>query len=93
MWLLFTEVADSTALRSSARGTERAGARSEPYDRSSAKVGERTDPRMQGQDTLAGNGIVMVRAGGTARVEGWITHRLRVKARAAAEGVTILSLF
>ena len=57
-WLLVTEVADSTALRSSARRTERAGARREfcmLNDRSSAKVGlegvrERTDPRTQGQE-------------------------------------------
>ena len=62
---------------------ELAGARREPCmlnDRSSAKVGlepdgkqERTDPRMQGQETLPGNGIVTVRAGSTAGVEGWIT--------------------
>ena len=42
MLLLVTEVADSTALRSSARRTERAGARREPCmlnDSSSAKVG------------------------------------------------------
>ena len=58
----------------------------------SAKVGlefegmrERKNPRMQ-EETLAGNGIVMVRAGSTARVEGWITYRLRDKARAATEG-------
>ena len=52
-------------------------------DRSSAKVGleldgkqERTDPRMQGQETLPGNGIVTVRAGSTAGFEDWITYRL-----------------
>ena len=31
-----------------------------------AKDKEWTDPRMQGQETLAGSGIVTVRAGGTA---------------------------
>ena len=42
MWLLVTEVADSTALRSPVRRTDRAGARCEPCmlnDSSSAKVG------------------------------------------------------
>ena len=90
-WLLVAEVADSTVLQTSARRTGRAGARREPYMlnvRSSAKVGlepedgsqERTEPRTQGQETLAGSGIVTVRAGSTAVVEGWITYRLCHKA-------------
>ena len=43
---------------------------------------------MQGQETLAGSGgIVTVRAGGTARVEGWITYRLRYMVRADPEPI------
>ena len=92
-WLLVAEVADSTVLQNSARRTGRAGARREPYMlnvRSSAKVGLEPEdgttvkrgrqPRTQGQETLAGSGIVTVRAGSTAVVEGWITYRLCHKA-------------
>ena len=80
------EVTDSTALQTSTRRMEVAGARREPCllnDRRSANVGlgpdgkqDRTDLGMQGHETLAGNGIVTVRAGSTAGVEGWITYRL-----------------
>ena len=94
-WLLVTGVADSTALRSSARRTERAGARREPCmpnDSSSAKVGlelegmrERTDPRMQEQETLAGNGIVMAPSDLKGGSPTWCVRRRR--------DVTILGLF
>ena len=90
-WLLVAEVADSTALQASDRRTERAGARRELCMlnvRSSAKMGlepedgsqERSDPRTQGQETLAGSSIVTVRARSTAGVEGSVTYRLCHKA-------------
>ena len=68
--------------------------------RAGSTAGEWTDPRMQGQETLAGHGIVVARAGSTpmdqtmsvmgacspARVEGWITCRLHCQQRTATEG-------
>ena len=69
-------------------------------DHSSAKVGleldgkrERTDPRMQVQETLAGSGIVMVRGGSTARVEGWTPIACATRCVRRRRSVTILSLF
>ena len=59
--------------RSSAKvGLEPEGIGTEP-DVRAVRAGstaiERTDPRMQGQETLAGSGIVTVRAGSTAGLE------------------------
>ena len=44
------------------------------------------DKRVTFEEQTEKRRIVMVRAGGTARVEGWITCRLRDKARAATKG-------
>ena len=65
--------------------------------RAGSTAREWTEPRMQGQETLAGHGIVVARAGSTAmsqttfvvragspaRVEGWITYPLHCQQRTA----------
>ena len=90
--------------RSSAKvGLEPEGTGTDPdvrAVRADSTAREWTDPRMQGQETLAGHGIVVARADSTAmdqttfvvgvgspvRVEGWITYRVHCQQRTATEG-------
>ena len=89
--------------RSSAKvGLEPEGVGTDPdvrAVRAGSKAREWTDPRMQGQETIAGHDIVVARAGSTAmeqttfvvgagspaRVEGRIAYRLHCQQRTATE--------